>query len=236
MELYNGDCLEILKQIKDKSVDLIITDPPYDVATTGGGGTINTVKKLNQSLKDLDNANISNGYDIELYNMEFVRVMKTINIYIWCNKVQIPDYFNFYVNKLKCKFDILCWHKGNALPTYANKYLSDTEYCLYFRNGGWCFPEGYEDAKTFYIAPINTKDKNIYKHPTIKPLDFTKKLVRNSSKKDDIVLDPFMGSGTTGQACKELERDFIGIEISKEYFKIAKNRIENTKIQGELFV
>ena len=114
--------------------------------------------------------------------------------------------------------------------------MSDTEYCLYFRNGGWCFPEGYEDAKTFYIAPINTKDKNIYKHPTIKPLDFTKKLVRNSSKKDDIVLDPFMGSGTTGQACKELERDFIGIEISKEYFKIAKNRIENTKIQGELFV
>lgn len=234
MQLYNGDCLEILKQISDKSIDLIVTDPPYDVDTSGGGGTINTIKKLDKSLKDLDDANISNGYDIELYNTEFVRVMKNINIYIWCNKVQIPDYFNFYVNKLKCKFDILCWHKGNALPTYSNKYLSDTEYCLYFRNGGRCYPTNYEDAKTFYFAPINHKDKKIYGHPTIKPLDFTIKLIRNSSIEGQVVLDPFMGSGTTGVACKELDRDFIGIEINKEYFAIAKNRIENHVVQGEL--
>lgn len=236
MQLYNGDCLQILKQIKDKSVDLIITDPPYDVDTSGGGGTINTIKKLDKSLKDLDNANISNGYDIKLYNTEFVRVMKNINIYIWCNKVQIPDYFNFYVNKLKCKFDILCWHKGNALPTYSNKYLSDTEYCLYFRNGGMCCPGGYEDAKTFYFAPINIKDKKIYGHPTVKPLDFTRKLIRNSSKEGQVVLDPFMGSGTTGHACKEEKRDFIGIEINKEYFAIAKNRIENHIVQGEFLL
>lgn len=234
MQLYNGDSLEILKQISDKSIDLIVTDPPYDVDTSGGGGTINTIKKLDKSLKDLDDANISNGYDIELYNTEFVRVMKNINIYIWCNKVQIPDYFNFYVNKLKCKFDILCWHKGNVLPTYSNKYLSDTEYCLYFRNGGRCYPTNYEDAKTFYFAPINHKDKKIYGHPTIKPLAFTIKLIRNSSIEGQVVLDPFMGSGTTGVACKELDRDFIGIEINKEYFAIAKNRIENHVVQGEL--
>ena len=235
MQLYNGDCLEILKQIKDKSVDLIVTDPPYDVDTTGGGGTINTIKKLNKSLEDLDNANISNGYDIELYNTEFVRVMKNINIYIWCNKVQIPDYFNFYVNKLKCKFDILCWHKGNALPTYSNKYLSDTEYCLYFRRGGYCQPADYETAKTYWFQPINSKDKNLYNHPTIKPLNIIKQLVQNSSKKGDMVLDCFMGSGTTGVACKELERDFTGIEINEEYFTVAKNRIEQTKLQVDLF-
>lgn len=236
MELYNGDCIEILKQIKDKSVDLIVTDPPYDVDVNHDGGNLYHAKGFDKSNIELVESKIDNGYDIELYNMEFVRVMKDINVYIWCNKVQIPDYFNFYVNKLKCKFDILCWHKGNALPTYSNKYLSDTEYCLYFRNSGKCFPESYEDARTFYIAPINTKDKNIYGHPTIKPLDFTKKLVRNSSKKNDIVLDPFMGSGTTGVACKELERDFIGVEINEKYFAIAKNRIENTKIQGELLL
>lgn len=236
MQLYNGDCLEILKQISDKSIDLIVTDPPYDVDTSGGGGTINTIKKLDKSLKDLDDANISNGYDIELYNTEFVRVMKNINIYIWCNKVQIPDYFNFYVNKLKCKFDILCWHKGNALPTYSNKYLSDTEYCLYFRNSGRCYPANYEDAKTFYFAPINHKDKKIYGHPTIKPLDFTRKLIRNSSIEGQVVLDPFMGSGTTGHACQEEKRDFIGIEINKEYFAIAKNRIENHIVQGEFLL
>ena len=137
-----------------------------------------------------------------------------------------------YVGNLKCKFDILCWHKTNALPTYKNKYLTDTEYYLYFRKGGYCdlsaTDERYENAKTFYISPLNQKDKKQYKHPTIKPLDLIEKFIKNSSHKGDIVLDCFMGSGTTGVACKKLERDFIGIEINKDYYEIAKNRIENT--------
>ena len=129
--------------------------------------------------------------------------------------------------KLKCKFDIICWHKTNALPTYSNKYLSDTEYCLHFKKGASVHPESYEDAKTYYIAPINHKDKKEYNHPTIKPLDLIEKFVRNSTKKDDLILDPFMGSGTTGVACKKSNRDFIGIEFNKEYYNIAKERIEN---------
>lgn len=230
MKLICGDSLEYIKSLPDKSIDLIVTDPPYEVMTSGGGGTINTVKKLNQSLKELDNANISNGYDIKAYGKEFVRILKTINLYIWCNKLQIPDYFNFYVNELGCKFDIICWHKQNALPTYSNKYLSDTEYCLYFRKGGYCQPENYNDARTFYINEINANDKKKYKHPTIKPLDITERLISNSSKKGDVVLDAFMGSGTTGVACKNLDRDFIGIEINKEYFEIADKRINNENL------
>ena len=152
--------------------------------------------------------------------------MKEINIYFWCNKVQIPDYLSFYVGKHKCKFDILCWHKTNALPTYSNKYLSDTEYLLYFRKGkGKCFPESYEDAKTFYIAPINHKDKKLYGHPTIKPLDFTESIIRNSSRESQLILDPFMGSGTTGVAALQNNRNFIGIELDENYFKIAQQRI-----------
>lgn len=207
MQLYNMDCLTVLKAMGDKTVDLVVTDPPYDVNTTGGGGSINKVKKLNKSLKQLDEADIADGYNIEEVCTELVRVMKSINIYIWCNKVQIPDYFNFFVNKLGCKFDILCWHKTNALPTYNNKYLSDTEYCLYFRKGGYCNPsvtgeDRYENAKTYYIAPLNAKDKKLWNHPTIKPLDFTEKIIKNSSKEGEVVLDCFMGSGTTGVACK----------------------------------
>lgn len=230
IDLRCGDCLELMKDIPDGSIDLVLTDPPYDVSVTGGGGTINKVKKLNKSLEDLVKANITNGYDIEILGEEFMRVMKEPNIYLWCNKIQIPEYFKFYVDKHKCKFDIICWHKTNALPTYSNKYLSDTEYLLYFRKGkGKCFPKSYEDAKTYYIAPINHKDKEKYKHPTIKPLDITGKLIRNSSNENDVVLDPFMGSGTTGVACKELNRNFIGIELDKTYFEIAKQRIEGTK-------
>lgn len=236
IDLRQGDCLEIMKDIPDKSIDLIVTDPPYDVSVTGGGGTINKVKKLNKSLEDLVEANITNGYDIEILGEEFMRVMKEPNIYLWCNKIQIPEYFKFYVDKHKCKFDIICWHKTNALPTYSNKYLSDTEYLLYFRKGkGKCFPKSYEDAKTYYMAPINHKDKEKYKHPTIKPLDITRKLIKNSSNEDDVVLDPFMWSGTTGVACKELHRNFIGIELDKKYFEIAKQRIEGAKIENQLF-
>lgn len=234
-KLILGDSLEILKTMPSNSIDLIITDPPYDISATNGGGTINKVKKLNESLTDLVNANINNGYDIETFNTEFVRVMKDINIYIWCNKKQIPEYFDFYVNKLKCKFDIITWNKTNALPTYSNKYLSDTEYCLYFRKGkGHCFPSNYEDAKTYYYAPINHKDKKKWKHPTIKPLDITEKFVRNSSKEGEIILDPFMGSGTTCVAAKNLNREYIGIEINETYFKIAKERVDDsdgTKIE-----
>ena len=226
--VYNEDCLFGLKRIPDKSVDLIVTDPPYKVATTGEGGTINNISKLNKSLKDLTNAGITQGYDIKRFNIEFVRVMKSINIYIWCNKVQIPEYFNFYVNELDCKFDILCWHKTNALPTYANKYLSDTEYCLYFRKGkGKCFPQSYDDARTFSFTPINAKDKKQFGHPTIKPLDFTEKLIRNSSNEGKIVLDPFMGSGTTAVAAINTNRHYIGYELNTEYFNLIQNRIAN---------
>lgn len=229
-KLLQGDCLKLLKKVPDHSIDLIATDPPYLISATNGGGTINNVKKLNKSLADLKTVDITQGYDIELFGAEFIRVMKEINIYFWCNKVQIPDYFNFYVNKHKCKFDILCWHKTNALPTYSNKYLSDTEYLLYFRKGsGKCFPESYEDAKTFYIAPINHKDKKEYGHPTIKPLDITEKIIRNSTREGQLVLDPFMGSGTTGVAALNNNRNFIGIELDEGYFNIAKNRIESNK-------
>lgn len=229
-KLLNGDCLELMKNIPDNSIDLILTDPPYLISATNGGGTINNIKKLNKSLADLKKVDITQGYDIEHFGNEFIRIMKEINIYFWCNKVQIPDYFNFYVNKHKCKFDIICWHKTNALPTYSNKYLSDTEYLLYFRKGkGKCFPQSYEDAKTYYVAPINHKDKKDFGHPTIKPLDITEKIIRNSTREGQLVLDPFMGSGTTGVASLNNNRNFIGMELDEGYFDIAKNRIENLK-------
>lgn len=229
IRIYNQDCLEMMKDIPNGSIDLIVTDPPYLISATNGGGTINNIKKLNKSLQDLTNADITNGYDIVRFGKEFVRVMKEINIYVWCNKVQIQDYFNFYVNKLGCKYDIICWHKTNALPTYSNKYLSDTEYLLYFRKGkGKCFPQSYEDAKTYYIAPINLKDKRKYKHPTIKPLEITERIIRNSSREGQVVFDPFMGSGTTGVAAIQNGRRFIGCEINQEYFEIAKRRINDS--------
>lgn len=228
--LIMGDCFEVLSTFASGSIDLIVTDPPYEVCCVGGG-SVNSVKNLSKSLDSLVKADIASGYEIRKFGMEVVRLMsKEINVYFWCNKVQIPAYIDFYVREQKCKFDILCWHKTNALPTYSNKYLADTEYLLYFRKGkGKCFPKSYEDAKTFYLSPKNVMDKKLYQHPTIKPLDITEKIIRNSSEEGQMVLDPFMGSGTTGVACSRLNRNFIGIECEEKWFNIAKNRILNGK-------
>lgn len=242
MQLYNGDCFELLKNIPDNSIDLIITDPPYDVNVNHDGGNLYHSKGFNKSNEELVNAKIDKGYDIEEFGKEILRVLKHINIYFFCNKKQIPEYFNFYVGKHNCLFEIIIWNKNNALPTYNGKYLTDSEYCLYFFEPGYklCHPETYDAAKTVYYQPINATDKKLYEHPTIKPLNIIENLIVNSSKEGEVILDPFMGSGTTGVACRMHKRDFIGIELDKHFYEIAENRINGTEIkkeflQGELF-
>lgn len=238
IELYNADCFEILN--KFSNIDLIVTDPPYsfraDKIKEGSGGTLNDIKGFDRSILSLNDKNLINSYDIKKFGEIVCQLQPEINIYLWCNKAQIPEYFDFYIDRCSCKFDIICWHKINALPSYANKYLTDTEYLLYFHNGkGKCFPKTYNDAMTYYVAPINHKDKKSYDHPTIKPLELTMRVIRNSSKEGNTVLDPFMGSGTTGVACKKLNRKFIGIELAEDYFKMAQNRIENEYLKKGLF-
>lgn len=226
MKLLCGNCLDIINYIPDNSIDLVVTDPPYELQNTYSGNK-DPIKGFNKSLQELVDINIHVGYDIVTFGNMIISKMKIINIYFWCNKKQIPKYLDFWVNQHKCMFDIICWHKHNAMPTYSNKYLTDTEYCLYFHKSGVCFPQTYDDAKTYVIEGINYADKKLYKHPTIKPLDIIEKLIRNSSKENGIILDPFMGSGTSGVACVKNNRNFIGIEINKEYYNIARQRIND---------
>lgn len=227
-KIYNEDCLIGIKNIPDNSIDLIIIDPPYDICTKGGKkGNSKLGKEIKNLEQELIKNNLVDAFDYAILD-ELVRVMKKINIYIWCNGRQVPIYLKKFVDELKCKFDILIWNKTNAIPLYSNKYINDKEYCLYFRKQGYCQPQNYEDAKTVYSSPINIKDKKIYEHPTIKPLDFIRKLVRTSSKENDLVLDCFIGSGTTAVACILENRNFIGYEINKKYFDIANKRIEET--------
>lgn len=228
IDLHLGDSLEYIKKLPDKGIDLIVTDPPYDFENGGEGGIMKRSKSIKAAFDTIKATGIDNGYDYLAFNTEFCRIMRSINIYIFCNKLQIPWYLDFYVTQRKCKFDILIWNKPNAMPLYGRKYLSDCEYLLYFRKGGLCDPKSYEDAKTVYYAPINQEDKKYYYHPTIKPLPLIMKIIRNSSVENDIILDPFMGSGTTGVACKALNRKFIGCEIDTGFFETAKSRIYQT--------
>lgn len=99
---------------------------------------------------------------------------------------------------------------------------------MFFRSPGVKVGGTVETKKKWYVTPANRADKERYGHPTIKPLPIIENLVINSSIRGGCVLDPFMGSGTTGAACKKHGREFIGIEIDPHYFEIAKKRIEET--------
>lgn len=239
-KLYNADSYELIKKIPDHSVDLIVTDPPYLIENTKPGCQSNLAKSIQQINNQLAKGILTNGISNSILE-DFVRVLKKINIYIWCNHKQIPQYLDFFVNKYSCNFDILIWNKTNACPLFNNKYLTDKEYCLYFRKGGYCNPMSYELAKTVFYQPLNVKDKKIWEHPTIKPLNIIETLIENSSKEGDTVFDPFMDSGTTGVACKLHNRNFIGVEIDKRFYDLAQLRINDTVrsnnrfLQGELF-
>lgn len=248
VKLYNGDCQEILKNIPDKSVDLVVTDPPYEFIATSGAGAFGNKrgkaglgrdyhdeyasvyyektdlgKRKKTNLGDLDH--ICKGFDFSILD-ECCRVMKKINIYVWCSKAQVRKLLDYFEDK-GCFIDILTWHKTNPIPTCHGTYLNDTEYCIFAREKGVKVYGTYKSKFKYYVTPLNVSDKKLYGHPTIKPLSIIENLIINSSNENDTVLDCFMGSGTTGVACNNLGRNFIGIEIDKEYFEISKKRIEN---------
>lgn len=135
MQLFCGDCLEVLKTIPDASVDLIVTDPPYQINNTQAGGKSALSRSIQRMNNEIRNANLCDGFNVQVLD-ELVRVQKKINCYIWCNGKQIPMYIQYFVEGLGCNFDILIWQKSNATPLFNNKYLTDKEYCLYFRRGG----------------------------------------------------------------------------------------------------
>lgn len=224
--VYHLDSLVGMRKMIEEGikVDLILTDPPYDMPNTKAGGHSELAKSIQGAFDELANENLTKGITREFLDL-MTALQDKINIYIWCNGKQIPFYLDYFVNERKCKYDILIWNKTNAMPTFCNKYLTDKEYVLYFRKGGFCNPASYEDAKTVYFAPINAKDKKKYGHPTIKPLDFILRMIRNSTREGDLVLDPFAGSGTTPLAAKLSGRRYIAFEIEKKFYDVCKFRL-----------
>lgn len=218
-DLWNGDCLEVMKQIPDGSVDLVVTDPPYLIETSGAGIYKQADK---QYVKELNG--IKDGFSEQVLD-ELCRVMRKINIYIFCSQKQIIPLLDYFVERKKCNWNLLTWHKTNPVPACGNKYLTDTEYILFFREKGVKINGEYKTKFTYYVTPLNTADKKLYGHPTIKPVEILQNLIVNSSNPGDVVLDPFMGSGSTGIACNNTGRNFIGIELDKGYFDTAKARI-----------
>ena len=217
VKLYNDDCLNVLKDIGDNSIDLVVTDPPYEVITGGRNGGVKgkpsgILTENKQLMKSIPKA--------DLWLSECFRVMKDgTHIYIMTNTLNLTNYLNI-INDVGFKLhNLLVWNKNNTTPN--RWYMKNCEYVIFARKG---FAKSINNPSSQTVHKFDNIIGN-KQHPTEKPVDLMKLYVENSSQVGDTVLDPFMGSGSTGVACKELNRNFIGIELDKQYFDIATKRI-----------
>ena len=221
-----GDCYQLIKEIPDKSIDCIYTDIPYLYANGGQGHSemcVRTARKK-EELKD-----ISKGIDYSILD-EFKRVLKKVNIFIWCSKMQLLDIMTWGG---QYNTDLLVWCKTNPTPQTNNIWLPDLEYCVYMREYGVKLNDGYDLKSKFYVSGANKTDKDLFNHPTIKPLELVKRHLLHTTQENDIILDPFIGSGTTAVACKEINRQFIGFELNPQWYEVANKRINNETANGQ---
>lgn len=220
INLMYGDCLELMKTIPDGSVDLCVSDIPYKL-TGGGKGDGANSKRPKGILKD--NNQIVIVPKFEDWLPELYRVMKDgSHIYLMCNFKNLNDLMNKTMIVGFKHVNLLVWEKNNCTPSQF--YMKNCEYTLLLRKGKSKYINDIGGSKTVH------KFENIIGnkvHPTEKPISLMEFYVKNSSNSGDIVLDMFMGSGSTGVACKNTNRSFIGIELDEKYFEIAKNRIES---------
>lgn len=219
IKIYNNDCLNVFKSIENESVDLIVTDPPYKLITGGmksgfSCGKNNIFKKSKTGLL-FKNNNIEISQWIKIL---FCKVKENSHVYIFVNSLNIRNFLNnIHESGFKLK-NILIWQKNNK--NASRSYMKNCEYILFLEKGRHKTINMPSSPTCFQFN--NPRNK---KHPTEKPLDLLEFLIKNSSKENDVIFDPFMGSGSTGVACINSKRKFIGIEIDKEYFDIAKIRL-----------
>lgn len=135
-----------------------------------------------------------------------------------------------WCNEKGYTFTLTVWNKTNPTPLCNNRYLNSIEFIIHIREKGVPIYGDYHSKHKVYTSAVNKADKEKYGHPTIKPIELIEKYVHNHSKEEDTILDCFMGSGSTGVACMNTNRNFIGFELDENYFEIAKNRIEEAEL------
>ena len=241
MKLYNGDCLEIMKLIPDKSIDAIITDPPYGTTACKWDSVIPfdlMWEQLNRIIKD-------NGAIVLFGSEPFSSALRMSNIkcykydWVWqknrpsghLNAKKVPlknhEIISVFYNKT-CTY--------NPIKTKAEKHLIDKRKTI--NNSRVKAGSVYNGSKEYinirkkddgtrYPTTIQKFNAERGFHPTQKPVKLMEYLIKTYTKELETVLDFTMGSGSTGVACCNTNRDFIGIELDKEYFKIAEERIKN---------
>lgn len=210
-QLYNEDCLEGMKNLPDNSIDLIATDPPYCVGASSNG--------IKSSFADL---NLMRPFFEQLFS-EWRRVLKIGGHAYCCTDWRTFPFLYPLIVKYLCMKNLIVW--AHMRIGAGSWYRPCHEFIIFATNGGSRreFSAGERDvwstAKDSAIATVNRL------HPSQKPVELMERMIQNSSRAGDVVLDPFAGSGTTAVACLNLGRKFIGFEIDEKYFDVAQTRI-----------
>ena len=223
-QLLYGDCLELMRDIPDRSIDLIATDCPYHIVS---GGCTN--KGDGNGIFRKENAGdgklfAHNDISFSAWIPEAYRVLKPdTHFYVFCNGrnmmklQQAAEAAGFTYQNTRV------WDKGNVTPN--RYYMNACEFVLLFRKGR-ARTINYTGTSNMLRVKNRVGKKS---HPTEKPVDLMQIFIENSSAAGDLILDPFMGTGSTGIACMNTGRRFIGMELDLGYFEIAQKRIEESQ-------
>ena len=221
IKLMQGDCLARMKEIPDGSVDMVLTDIPYD-----------NVNRQSNGLRTLDKGKA----DILTFNtQEFMRECVRVScgyVVIFCGKEQFSEIYTFFAQQ-KGTVRPVIWEKSNPSPMNGQYiYLSGVEMAVWFKKSGHKTFNAHCKNSVFKFPNGRSK-----LHPTEKNMLLWEELLKDCSSEQEVILDPCMGSGTTGVACINTNRNFIGIELDEGYFKIAQKRITEAQnnLTGGLF-
>lgn len=238
-KIANGDCEELMSHIESESVDLILTDPPFNLGSF-------MHKRGTNLIKMRENQFAYAGWD-DLEYEEWVMKMSAFfkesnrilrkkgSLLLFMSLIKIETIINLAEQNNFYYKTVGVWHKTNPMPRNMNlHFVNSTEAWVYFINEGTTgtFNNDNKVLHDFIESSLTTQsEKKFGKHPTQKPIEILNHFTKVLSNEGDVVCDPFMGSGSTGVSCELNNRQFIGIELDKEYYNISKNRIQDIAIK-----
>lgn len=222
--IYQADAILAMQEMDANSVDLIITDPPYKTITGGDSDGKNSTRPkgiLNRNRKLFKYQKLK----ISSWMPELYRILKEeSHCYVFTNSLNLEE---MLTESRKAGFklhNLLVWKKNNMTPSQF--YMKNCEYVLFLRKGKAKWINDIGGSHTVHEFK-NVSGKKL--HPTEKPVDLLEFYILNSSNENDIVFDPFMGSGSTAIAAINTNRQYLGFELDEEYYDIANERIEKHK-------
>ena len=226
--LYLQDCRKVIKDLPDKAIDLILTDPPYNIAKYSTGN-INLPNRaaLNNDIANWDHVDINP----EEYLEEFKRILKPNgNIFVFTTYNCIGNWHKVFDPHFDTT-QFMIWHKRNPAPNIFKKgFLNSCEIIICFWNKGhiWNF-SNQKNMHNFIETPICMGKERLKnpKHPAQKPLSVLRHIINIASNLNDVIFDPFMGLASTGIAALELGRKFYGCEIQKDYYEEGVQRVKD---------